>query len=360
VYCLGVDEAGYGPRLGPLVISASLWELPTGLAPDQMYQRLCRAITTKSSGRTLSSRSSPPGATPPNQVSRSVRSARPLPHPTDTQRPVDFPPLVLADSKLVYTRLGRAGLERTVLAMLAGAGKRPTDWAELVEAVALDSESRQSALAWYPAYWPQVPESLSAEEIAQLAPWVARAMAEQGIRLLGLRSVLVFPERFNRLVHQYGNKATMLSCESLELVRRILGELPAGPVQVLCDKHGGRDRYEHLISETFAASFFQPAQVNPIQQSRQESIYQLQTANGPVEFRFLCGGEAMMPVALASMLSKYLRELAMEAWNRFWAEQTPGIQPTAGYPLDARRFRAEIAARQTELGIPDSAIWRCR
>jgi len=437
-YCIGVDEAGYGPRLGPLVISASVWQLPDGLKPEQMYQRLSHLIVSKPVSPGTRCRSAAPDANCPMQTggfggsvrrpSDSAHSSDSAHHsdsthlsysiypsnstyssdsshlsysirPSDSAYPVDFPspadpdsdgssedfrwacpggtgphlsvchpagttqsfaPLLVADSKLVYRRLGRAGLERTVLAMLAGTGKQPTDWTELVNAVAFDPESQASALAWYAPYWPRVPESLPADQIALLARWLAHGMAEQGIRLLGLWSMLVFPERFNRLVQQYGNKATMLSCQSLDLVRGILATLPGGPVQVLCDKHGGRDKYEHLLAETFAESFLQPAWVKSFRQSRQESIYQVHYANGPVNFRFLCGGEAMMPVALASMLSKYLRELAMEAWNRFWAEQAPGIRPTAGYPLDARRFRSEIAARQAALGIPDSAIWRCR
>jgi|GEM_PF-269412 len=478
-YCIGVDEAGYGPRLGPLVISASLWQLPGGLKPEQMYGRLSHLIDSKPVLPGTRSRSAAPGTDRPMQTRRfgrsacgssdsaastdsvfpadcvhpshsahlsdsfhsagsshsshssdsvhTVDSARRLSdfsrdpsgfahscyfgcfpyfsHPSESERPVDsaypvdfptpadpdldgssadfrrtrlagtgphlsvchpagttqsFAPLVVADSKLVYRRQGRAGLERTVLVMLAGTDKRPTDWTELVKAVAFDPESQASALGWYAPYWPRVPESLLAEQVAPLAEWVAHGMAEQGIRLLRLWSMLIFPERFNRLVQQYGNKATMLSCQSLELVRGILATLPAGPVQVLCDKHGGRDKYEHLLAEKFAVSFLQPSRVKSVRQSRQESIYQVHSTNGPVDFRFLCGGEALMPVALASMLSKYLRELAMEAWNRFWAEQSPGIRPTAGYPLDARRFRAEIAARQAALGIPDSAIWRCR
>lgn len=395
MYCLGVDEAGYGPRLGPLVISASVWQLPDGVLPEQMYHRLCRVITPNPSAKTTPK---PPGRKTPG---RSIRQTTPsfpsageggptLARPDEGEPdcppagndnldtypmekgsplgsaalfqkiPKDFSPLVVGDSKLIYTRLGRAGLERTVLAMLAAAGEQPADWSALVQTVAIDPESQASALAWYPEWRPRVPESVSAAEIAELAEWVAEAMDGQGVQLLGLRSMLVFPERFNRLVGQYGNKATMLSYQTLELVKGLLAKLPPGPVWVLCDKHGGRDRYEHLLSETFASSFFQPAQVKPVQQGRQESVYQVQTAGGPVEFRFLCNGEALMPVALASMLSKYLRELAMEAWNQFWAKQVPGIQPTAGYPLDARRFRAEIAERQAALGVPDSAIWRSR
>jgi len=42
-------------------------------------------------------------------------------------------------------------------------------------------------------------------------------------------------------------------------------------------------------------------------------------------------------VALASMVSKYLRELLMGEFNRFWQEHVPGLRPTAGYPTDAAR-----------------------
>jgi hypothetical protein len=60
------------------------------------------------------------------------------------------------------------------------------------------------------------------------------------------------------------------------------------------------------------------------------------------------------------MMSKYLRELAMLAWNAFWQRQVPGLRPTAGYPQDAVRFKKEIEACQQRLGIPDRNVWRNR
>jgi hypothetical protein len=36
------------------------------------------------------------------------------------------------------------------------------------------------------------------------------------------------------------------------------------------------------------------------------------------------------------------------------------LKPTAGYPLDAGRFRADIAAAQATLGIDDRILWRNR
>ena len=49
-----------------------------------------------------------------------------------------------------------------------------------------------------------------------------------------------------------------------------------------------------------------------------------------------------LPVALASMTAKYLRELAMIRLNRFFREALPEIKPTAGYVQDGRRFLQEV------------------
>ena len=65
-------------------------------------------------------------------------------------------------------------------------------------------------------------------------------------------------------------------------------------------------------------------------------------------------------VALASMLCKYLREVCMVQFNAFWAKHVPGIQPTAGYPVDAKRFIDEIRPAMERLGIPEAAVWRVK
>ena len=63
-------------------------------------------------------------------------------------------------------------------------------------------------------------------------------------------------------------------------------------------------------------------------------------------------------VALASMLSKYVREVLMEQFNQFWQRHVPGLKPTAGYPTDAVRFFADIGAAVTRLGVPVESLWR--
>lgn len=60
------------------------------------------------------------------------------------------------------------------------------------------------------------------------------------------------------------------------------------------------------------------------------------------------------------MAAKYLRELAMHAFNQHWLERLPELQPTAGYPGDSRRFKSDIAAVQQSLGIDDRIVWRLK
>ena len=54
-------------------------------------------------------------------------------------------------------------------------------------------------------------------------------------------------------------------------------------------------------------------------------------------------------VALASIVSKTIRELWMDIFNGYWCDRVPGLKRTAGYRTDAKRFRRrieEVAADQ--------------
>jgi hypothetical protein len=50
----------------------------------------------------------------------------------------------------------------------------------------------------------------------------------------------------------------------------------------------------------------------------------------------------------------------MLRFNAFWQAHVPDLQPTAGYPEDAKRFKQQIAATQKRLGIADKNLWRKR
>ena len=52
-----------------------------------------------------------------------------------------------------------------------------------------------------------------------------------------------------------------------------------------------------------------------------------------------------LPIALASIMSKYIRELFMLFFNRYWANQVTDLRPTAGYYQDGKRFLLRSESR---------------
>jgi hypothetical protein len=180
-------------------------------------------------------------------------------------------------------------------------------------------------------------------------------LEEIPLELTTVRSVAVFPERFNDLLERFGSKGLIVSRLTIGLIGQILPTLADEPVQVQCDKHGGRNKYGPLLQKAL------PDYLVEIHgESRSQSVYRWGPEQRRVETRFVAKGEDFLPTALASMVSKYLRELAMTAFNAFWQQHVPGLRPTAGYPVDARRFRADIAECQEKLDVADRVLWRNR
>ncbi|HEX3449139.1 MAG TPA: hypothetical protein VHS97_12850, partial [Isosphaeraceae bacterium] len=65
-------------------------------------------------------------------------------------------------------------------------------------------------------------------------------------------------------------------------------------------------------------------------------------------------------VALASIVSKTVRELWMDVFNAYWRRQIPELRPTAGYPNDSLRFRREIENLAAAQGHDPARWWRIR
>ena len=182
-----------------------------------------------------------------------------------------------------------------------------------------------------------------------------QGLAAAGVRLAAVQSRAIFEEEFNELVDRYGSKGAALSHETLALAARLIDALPPAPISVICDKHGGRNCYGRLLAEHFPEWL-----IEVHGEGRARSLYRFGPPQRRVEICFRTNAESCLPAALASMASKYLRELAMRALNHYWCSRIPGLEPTAGYPLDARRFRLAIAEKQAELQIGDRMVWRQR
>lgn len=319
-YLIGTDEAGYGPNLGPLLISATLWEVPDPMRGEDLYAALAGVVSRRGMA--------------------------------DACRWGQVP---MADSKTLYKPSGSLqALECGVLTALRTLGRRPADWRRAWSAAAppnaLDDNS-----PWYANFELPLPLHHDWADLDRLADLFLRALREAGVRLLDVRSTALSPEQFNNALDRRGNKATVLTVATLELMKTILPAEDGQAVFVCCDKHGGRQRYADFLQEAFPEYL-----VEICGESRSYSLYRWGPSTRRVECRFLEKAERLLPIALASMISKYLRELAMLPFNAFWRRHIPDLRPTAGYPDDARRFRTEIGPCQARLGIADRILWRNR
>lgn len=323
-YLIGTDEAGYGPNLGPLVISATVWHVPDGARSEDLYRLLDGVIVP----------------TPPKASARQNGS----------------PCAVMADSKVLYqSGRGLGLLERGLLAALALVDHRPCCCADLWDALAPGSAAARCAVPWYAGFDRPVPLENDRDELHTLTEALQAGLAAAGVGLVAVRSRAIFEEEFNWLMEHHESKGEALSYATLNLVAEVSQTLGQGPISIVCDKHGGRNSYGELLNRVFPEWL-----VEVYGEGRDQSLYRFGPPERRVEIRFQAKAESHLPAALASMASKYLRELAMAAFNDFWCRRVPGLCPTAGYPVDARRFKTAIAAVQAELGIEDRKLWRCK
>jgi ribonuclease HII len=314
---IGTDEAGYGPNLGPLTVTATAWEIPEGVEPASLWEEFNKVVT--------------------NAPTRG------------DQR------LFVADSKAVYSSGdGLEDLEVAVLSFLRTLDCPVSTIDELCQTISgADFTSLYQEEAWNLTPGKTLPCDASEDHILEWQQTLTDMMIQKQIRLLGIRSRIMFPREFNQLVAESDSKGVVLSNATMRLVRELADRFADddSSVFVVCDKHGGRNRYDELIASHFDDQF-----VFRMEEGRERSCYRM----GRIDFCFRTRAEELLPVALSSMVSKYLREVLMHQFNEFWALRVPGLKPTQGYPLDAKRFREEIAEAARELQLSEVQFWRSR
>jgi ribonuclease HII len=314
-WLIGIDEAGYGPNLGPLVQSsvavqvadaeANLWDL---------LGAVVRRVSDKADRR-----------------------------------------LLVDDSKRVNQGTqGFVRLERGVLTALASDLTLPCLLGDLLKRIGSeDSRSELLREAWFDVTMP-LPIEVGAESVLAAGRDLRSGILATGAELGTMSAVITPVPRFNSLLDKWGNKSAVLADGVIGLLqanRRLPG---AEPLVYLIDKLGGRNFYAAMISTAFSDGWVVAEREGP-----EICSYRIIGIEREIRLVFQPRADGShFAVALASMVSKYLREVFMKQFNRWWIGHVPGIKPTAGYPVDAARFMKQIRGKMKALGFDESAIWR--
>jgi hypothetical protein len=318
-WIVGIDEAGYGPNLGPLVMTAVSCRVPDETEPPDLWALLADA----------------------------VRRAE---EPDDDRLPV-------GDSKLVYsTARGLKDLEASVLAILA---REDGGWpcvAALLETLAGSSLTGLASEPWYTGT-SGLPSEAEAERCQEAAERFRACCATRQVEWGHFRSIVICPTQFNQLLEHWDSKGAVLGHALVELLSGHpemdgFGE----PVWFFVDKHGGRNNYAAMLQSAIADGM-----VVAFEEGRDRSIYRILGLKREVRLTFQPRADAEhFCVSLASMVSKYVREMLMKEFNQFWQTHLPELKPTAGYPGDAVRYYDAIRPIAQRLGLAEDAVWRKR
>lgn len=300
---VGVDENGLGPLLGPLVATAVTLDVD-----DYQAQRLRRI------GERIG----------------------------------------LHDSKQTAGFGQMAWTESVALSLLAGLhGKPPETFDELLSMISLDTldtlvapcPSSTHGQCWSHAL--RLP--LFGGDVARGAPAWQR-LTRAGVKVTHVRTALACAGRLNA---SYANGGTRLSMD-LSLFERLLLDARAQRdinLHAICGMVGGIREYPAHFT------LFARDTVNEGEHSHGRREYQVAGLGGVA---FVVDADAShLPVGIASMVGKYVRELSMERQNRFYREHDSSLKTGSGYhdPV-TKRFVAQSADLRRRLNIVDACFAR--
>ncbi len=317
----GIDEAGYGPLLGPLIVGRSVLVVPK-LACDaptpDLWLRLNKAVCKRISDR----------------------AGR----------------IAINDSKKLKTKA--AGIKHLELGCQAFAGlsgdasDQPQTLEGWLDMLGETTHRAPTLPPWYAATdehpWQALPTKVTDGEVTVAAGMLRNCAERIGVELGSLGAAVVFEGRFNKMVAATRSKAsvsfTFVACHLLHVWETYGQHQPT----VIVDRQGGRTHYRELLAQSFP-----DARVDVVEETSTASAYTMSdTAGRSMRVSFMVDAEeSHMPVALASMVSKYTRELLMARLNHYFAQRIPDLKPTAGYAKDGKRYLEDLAPHLPDLGL---------
>jgi ribonuclease HII len=316
----GIDEAGYGPKIGPFVLSSVVMDIPAKHHNEANIWHIFE-----------------------DAVSDKIRKRGNR--------------IVVNDSKKVYSqKSGLRLLEETVLSFIWSTKGQITKFSDLLKILSNYNEKVFDKYPWYKGKDLDLPVASNVSAILNYADLIKHTISSQDANILDVKSIFLCAYEINRQMELRGNKSLLLFNNSVKLLKEIFERFGEREPKVLIDKHGGRNYYHKLLAESFEG-----CDVKAVSEGNPISTYKISNGRRKMNVSFAEGADSKhFPPALASMFSKYIRELFIRLFNAYWQEKVQDIKPTAGYPEDAKRFLSQIQNAKNKLGISDDILIRVK
>jgi ribonuclease HII len=315
----GIDEAGYGPLLGPLVVGMAAFRAPVDEATPDLW-KLFQIGRAKDKKRTAAG----------------VR---------------------VGDSKELYKGANAlATLEENLLPFLQQPGEKFPPFMGHLKRVCNEPPTGLSKLPWYKGRDLKLPRKANPQRIIDRAAQLQRALEQASSCLVDAAIEVMTVPHYNSDIAETNNKSTTSATRAAALMTRLWNKHGLEGIRLVVDKQGGRDKYAQYLGAVFPE-----ATVTVFGESAELSSYRITEGPGWMDVTFRPkADQTSLPTALASMLCKHTREVFMELFCDWWSERVPGLKPTAGYVTDGLRFLKDIDAAIKSEKVDVESMVRCR
>jgi ribonuclease HII len=293
---VGIDEVGYGPKLGPLIVCGVCFI-------SDKIKRVAKKINA-----------------------------------------------MVCDSKKLYSpKRGLQELENTALSFMKALLKNKLNIKNVITRFCICDQSKLLSLPWYKNL--TLPVSQNIDRINRNSEIIKK----EGIKF-NIFLDIIEAERFNKGVMHFCSKLDYLSNVVMNVVKACAGSFICSNYRIFVGKQGARTYYLEGLRKYFPEGKIK--KIAEKKDSSKYRIY-LNKSRLDVNF-LLNGEDKSFFIALSSIIGKYIREIFMKNFNSYWTQKIPGINYTSGYMPECKNFIKKLRPYIKKHNIPESLIIRVK